>query len=540
VKRIAPDQTFRNFALACCLLFFASGWLFLPHLGVQNDEALFASPLFPPKAAFMVKIGHSWLPVMLMSYLGTLKTWIYRPIFASFGTGMYAMRAPMLLAGAASIWLFFLFLRRAAGYRAAVIGSGLLAVDTLYLLTVAFDWGPVALQHLLLLGGLLLLLGFYQTRQVPRLFWGCFLLGLGMWDKALMTWMLGGVFIASVTLYPKDILSVTTLKRLAISAAAFLLGALPLVVYNVESRLSTFRSNTTYDAHDVPGKARLLMATANANGLFGWLNNEDWQTTAPHNPTGRIPAVSASISSLAGHPRHNLMLYAFLLALLLTPLARGAALRAILFALIAMTVAWLQMAVTANAGGSVHHAILIWPLPQMVIAISFAAASRRIGRFGVPVLATVVAVMMVSGVLVTNEYFRLLLRNGGGQNWTDAIFRLSDYMKEDSSKIVYCVDWGIMDSLRLLNRGKLPLRVGTDLVNKAQANDEGRQTLMKAIAARDDVFLAHTKDFEFFQGNDERLVNYAAGLGYRREMLATIPDSYGRPVYEVYHFAAVP
>jgi hypothetical protein len=283
-----------------------------------------------------------------------------------------------------------------------------------------------------------------------------------------------------------------------------------------------------------------LAATADSRGLFGWLNNEDWQTPAPHGPTGIVPTLSDKISSLAGHPRHNLTLYAFILALLLAPFARGAALKAILFALIAMVVAWFQMAVTANAGGSVHHAILIWPLPQMVIAVSFAAASRRIGRFGVPVLTGVLAIMMISGVLVTNEYYRLTLRNGGGQNWTDAIFRLSDYMTRDSSKAVYCVDWGIMDSLRLLNRGKLPLLVGTDLVSKAQANDDARQVLIKAIAAPDNVFLAHTKDFEFFQGNDERLVNYAAAAGYKREMLATIPDSYGRPVYEVFRFASAP
>jgi hypothetical protein len=176
----------------------------------------------------------------------------------------------------------------------------------------------------------------------------------------------------------------------------------------------------------------------------------------------------------------------------------------------------------------------------MVIAISFAAASRHIGRFGAPVLAGVLALMMIAGSLVTNEYFRLIVRNGGGQNWTDAIFRLSDFMKGDSSKAVYCVDWGIMDSLRLLNRGTLPLRVGTDLVSKARANDVDRQTLVKALAAPDSIFLAHTKEFEFFQGNDESLVNFATVAGFRRKMLATINDSYGRPVYEVYHFAAAP
>ena len=66
------------------------------------------------------------------------------------------------------------------------------------------------------------------------------------------------------------------------------------------------------------------------------------------------------------------------------PLARGPDLRAILFALIAMAVQWAQMAITVGAGGSVHHAILIWPLPQMLIAVSFAAASRRLGRAAHP------------------------------------------------------------------------------------------------------------------------------------------------------------
>ena len=536
MKQISPSPVVRYFVIACCVLFFISGWIFLPHLGLQNDEALFASPLFQPKAAGMVKIGHSRFPVMLMTYLGTLKTLIYKPVLASFGTGIIATRAPMLLAGAAGVWMFFLLLRRVAGYRAAVIGCGLLAADTLYLLTICFDWGPVALQHLLLVSGVLLLVGYYQTRQVPRLFWGWFLLGLGMWDKALMVWMLGGLAVSAAVFYRREILAVIALRTLAISAAGFLLGALPLVVYNVDTRFSTFRSNTSYDARDVAGKANLLLATADSRALFGWMVFEDWQTEHPHLPAGALEAASVRISALAGRPRHNLLLYAFVLAVLLTPLARGAARRAILFALLAMAIAWGQMAVTANAGGSVHHAILIWPLPEMVIAISFAAASRRLGRAGIPALAGVLGVMMMAGLLVTNEYFALMLRNGGAQNWTDAIFGLSDYMKSTKPEEVYCVDWGIMDSLRLMNRGALPLRVGTDLVSRAGRNPDELQAVMKAIAAPGNLFLSHTRDFEFFQGTDDRLVKFAAEAGYQRAVLATIPDTYGRPVYQVYRF----
>jgi hypothetical protein len=537
VQQIVNLVKVRVFAVACCVLFFATGRAFIPHLGLQNDEALFANGIYKPYAvAYALQVGHSRLPIMLMSYLGTLKSWIYRPIFALFGTGNGAIREPMLLAGVASIWLFFLFLRRAAGYRAALVGCGLLATDTLYLLTVSFDWGPVALQHMMLLAGVWLLLGFYQQGGERRLFWGCLVLGLAMWDKALMIWMLSGMGVAVLALYRRPVLKLLSWRRLAIAALAFVLGALPLVIYNANNRFVTFRGNTSWETDNIPGKTRLLLATADSGALFGWLVNEDWQTATPHTPKGLAQSASARISALTGRQRHTLLLYAFILALLLAPLGGPSARRAILFALITMAVAWVQMAVTANAGGSVHHAILLWPLPQMVIGISFAAASRRWRRGGTQVLAVVLAILMCSGLLVTNEYFYLMIRNGGGQNWTDAIFTLSRYLDGSRAGNIFCMDWGMMDSLRLLHRGKLPLRVGTDPISKPSLGDEDRKMLARQISAPDHLFLNHTKDWEFFPGINDRLVKYAADAGYRREILATISDRYGRPIYEVYHF----
>lgn len=526
-------------ALAACIFFFGAGRAFLPHLGLQNDEALFAHAIYEPRAGlYTVAIGHSKFPLMLMSYLGTFKAWIYRPVFRAFGTGMAAVRIPVLLAATLSLWLFFLLLRRIAGERAGVIGCTLLAADSMYLLTATFDWGPVALQHLLLFGGLLLLVRFHQTRGLGALAGGFFLFGLAMWDKSLAVWMLSGFAVGGILTVPRRIFDAITLPRIAVCLLAFTLGALPLIVYNVNNEYATFH-NFTYDPHSIGGKGVLLVNTLRGHGLFDWLIDEDWQTPHPHAPNGALPKFSARISALAGHPRHNLMPYAFLLALLLTPLASGPGRRAILFALIAMTVAWIQMAINANTGGSVHHTILLWPLPYMVIAIAFADASRRLGRAGIPAVAAMVAVLFVSGALVTNEYYALELRNGGSVNWTDGIFNLSAYLKGVPAKFMYTTDWGILDSLRLLNRGKLPLRQGTDQVAKPELNAEDRQIAEEIVSEPGAVFLAHTKEAEFFH-NNQKLIRFAAGEGYLPETMAIIPDSFGRPVYEVYHFVAAP
>ena len=523
--------------IAACTFFFLAGQAFVPALGIENDEALFGLAILPPLAAFTAKFGHFHLPLMLMSYLGALKAWIYRPIFLWFGPSVWSLREPALLAGAASLWVFYLFLRRLAGYRAALIGCGLLAADSMYFLTSCFDWGPVALQHLLLVGAMFLLMRFYQERQALWLSGGCFLLGLAMWDKALAIWMLAGMGTAAIALFLRPIWRVTTLRRAALAGLFFCLGALPLIVYNLKTDFSTFRGHE-YSTAEIETKARVLEMTADGTAMFGFLVNDD---PAPetegvaHAPANVLERTSQAISDAAGRPRGGLLLYGFGLALLLAPLARGKELRAILFALIAMGVQWAQMAVTVGAGTSVHHTILMWPLPEMVIAISFSAASRRLGRVGLPAVAAVTAVMMLAGLLQTNEYYRLAWRNGGGKFWTDAVFGLSDYLKRAPAKGVYCVDWGIMDSLRVLNRGRLPLFVMWDAVSDDGANPD-LPRIAAAASEPGDLFIAHVKGLGFFEDRNPALVKAAQSAGFRQEMVATIADRFGRPTYEIYRF----
>ena len=66
------------------------------------------------------------------------------------------------------------------------------------LITVVFDWGPVALQHLFMIGGSLLLVRFYQQRETGPWVPGSCFFGLVLWDKALAVWMLSGMGLAAI------------------------------------------------------------------------------------------------------------------------------------------------------------------------------------------------------------------------------------------------------------------------------------------------------------------------------------------------------
>lgn len=528
---IRPNPT--KLAWAACLAFFLSGQAFLPLLGVEDDEALFAMPILQPRSGMWVKVGHSHFLFMLMSYLGTVKTWLMAPLLRIFGTSVWAVREPALLAGAVSIWLFYLLLRSTNGERAAVLGAWLLAADSIYLLTTVFDWGPVVLQHLLEIGALLALVRFYRERRRRFLAWGFFLFGLVLWDKALAAWMLSGIGIGVLLVMPRKIASLFTRQRLGIAILSFVVGALPLILFNAQNHWETFGGNFKRDFSDLAGKSRMLANTVGGQGLFGYMTAEDQDTPRPHPPGGLV----RSISEMAGHPRYNLMLYAFLLAVLLIVVARGAALRSLLAALVAMGLAWIQMAITAGAGGSVHHTVLLWPLPMAIVAISFAAASRRLGRAGIPALAAVTLTLLVSHALVTNEYYFEMSRNGAGSvSWSDAIFPLNDAMKTLPAKYLYCIDWGFLDSLRLLSHGKLKVREGSDPVNKAELTVGDREEIVKRLMDPDVVFIGRDKSVEVFRGVTEKMVKIAGDAGYTRQTVTTVADRYGRPMFEVFRF----
>jgi hypothetical protein len=499
-------------------------------LGIQTDEALFAVPVFEPQAAlYSFNIGHSRIPLMAMSYLGCVKTLVYRPIFRLFGTGAYAVREPALLIGAASVWLFFLLLRRIAGLRTACIGCCLLAVDSLYLLTTCFDWGPVALQHLLIVGGALLLMRFYQTLSRLSLAGGFFLLGLALWDKALAIWMLGGLAVALIVIFPRQVWAVTRLRLVLISVGALLLGALPLIVYNVHTSLATLRENTAWDTRDLAHKTHILVETARGGILLGYFNAEDRNTPTPKQPVGPMEKASAALANVDGDLSSGWMLYAFFAAVLLAPLGGPTVARTVAFFLVAMTIAWIQMVLNPQTGGSAHHTILLWPWPEAVIGVSFAGVSRRMGRFGVPAVAAVVALTGASCLLVTNEYYAKIVRNGGVPVWSAAVFPLAAQLQHSGAAFVFCTDWGIFDSIALLDRNRPPVR-------NAIGTENNPADLQWALSDPRTVFVGHAKEAEVMTGVNEKVVEAAEKLGYRQEVIKTIADGYGRDIFTVYRF----
>jgi hypothetical protein len=515
-----------------CLGFVLSGWALMPYNGIEADEALVGDPIFGPVFGdFRIRISHQIIPLMLMDYVGALKSWLYWPIFAIFKPSPESLRWPVLIIGAVTVGLFYLLLARIAGPRAALGGCFLLATDTIFLMTTEFDWGPVAIQHLMSVTACLLLLRFSNTGSWKSLLFGFFALGLGLWDKALFAWVIGGLCVAAAVVFPREVLRRLTIKNLSVALAGFLLGAWPLLVFNARHHWPTIKNNASISGANVAQKVEALKRTINGSGLFGYMVN-DSSSIPPEPPEHRLERVSRAIAEFTREPHQNFLVPALLISLLTAPLW-GTSRRPILFALVFMAVTWMQMAVTKNAGGSAHHAVLLWPFPQFVVALALAAASRRFMRWGGAAFGAVIAFLCVTNLLVTNEYLACLMRYGPALTWTDAIYPLSNSLRNENRDVIV-MDWDIYDQLLLIKRGAVKMRSGFfDVMNGAPGEKERIASLLADPGA---VFVTHTPENQFFPLPNRKLETTAAGLGFRKELLQTVMDGHGRKVFEVYQF----
>jgi 4-amino-4-deoxy-L-arabinose transferase-like glycosyltransferase len=498
---------------AILLLFIATAMLFVSRPGIEADEALVANG-----AIF------SWhhIPLMLMSYMGALKEWFYLGLFSIVRPGAVSLRTPTVVFGAVAIWLFFLLTDRTVGRRAALIGALLLATDSMFVILEAIDYGPNALHFVLKLGAMLLLVRFHREGQAWALAAAFFLFGLGLWDKAIFAWVLFGISAAAIVVFPRDVLRHFTIRNLAVAAASLVVGALPLVIYNIARPLDTLKSNVHLTREPYFLKLVILERTVNGAVLFGFFTAID---PAPHpgHAATRFARASQAVSEASHHPTMNLTIAA-LCASCLGLFARASR-KPVLFGLLAFAGTWLPMVLTAGAGAAAHHVILLWPFQFLAIAAALAA----IPWSWVAISGTVV--LCAANLAVTNEYYWELVRNGPDIRWTDALHPLERRIETLRSPDIYIVDWGILESLNLLSDNSAPIR-GVDFGNP----EELRRIVSDPRAA----FVAHTPNFAYFPQQRAAIEDAAASGGYEEVPIDIIYDRNGRASFDVFRFRKIP
>jgi len=513
--------------LIAAAVFVLLGIALIPYAGIEDDEIAFLTPFFwPTNLNYSIRLFDHDVVLMIQSYAGTLKTLLYSPIYLLFKPGPAALRIPIVLIGAITIVLFYLLAGALAGKQAAILAALLLASDPIFLLTDTIDWGPVAIEHLLLVSGCLL---FVKKRPV----WGAFLFGLAMWNKATFIWSLAGLILAAIVAYFPEVRDrLSNWKAAVLAAAAFLVGMSPLVVYNLAHRNATAGSNVHFAVDNPRAKIWVLDRTLDGTGLFDNMVAGDWAGN-PKTPRSLRARAAVWIRDHTTTDASSLFGYGVLMSLFALPFWwRSGYRRVALFALIASLVTFAMMFVTRDAGAAVHHAVLLWPMPQLFVAVALAAlAAQRRG-----VLIAWGAVLVASNLLVTNRYFAQLARNGAYGNFTDAVYPLSNSIPDQNQTQIYAVDWGFLDVIGYLHRGKVNISPSSGPLFSETPDAAQRAEIEKMLANPNGAFVSHVNSLEVFRMVNEHLESAARAAGYRKETIRTYLDSNGRPVFEMFRY----
>ncbi len=519
--------------LGLCCLFLLLGLLLIPYAGIQNDEALFSIPIHQNQFEFKIRLLRHDIPLMVMSYIGTLKTGLYWVWFKLWPPSPYSTRLPMVALGSFTIFLFFYLARKIVNPIGAWVGAILLATDPSFLLTNTFDWGPVAIEHFLLVAGCLFLARFAEDaahgepRSAPgiqNLAWGFFVLGLALWNKAIFLASLAALTVAAGTVCWRQIASLWTGRRLRVAILAFLAGCAPVLLYNARRPATTLRSNANLEMPEWSVKVPQLLATLNGSDVFGYLTSDDRTHPNPVvSPQGRA---SEWLQMHFGEWRRGGLLAACGVCLLLLPLWwRSAAAR---FSLIFCAVHWCLIIVMRGGGTSAHHVVLMWPFPHLFVAATLSQVPwRPLGKVAAGLIAS-------TNLLVISQYMLQFERDGAGPIYSDALTRLSGRLPQYSAHTIYVMDWGMQNSLAMLHEGRMPLYIAESAFRDENPPESEIEVRQKILVDRGGILLGYREGWEIFVGGRARIEQEALKKGLRKEVIEIVEDSHRRPVFEIY------
>src|SRR4030095_12568491 len=215
--------------------------------GLEYDEVLFANAalghLDESFIAYELDLGVIRVSLMLMTYIGALKAYIYGPIFELFPTTPLTVRLPVIIIGMITLVVTYCLLIRLVDRRVALSVCWLLATDPSFVFHTRIDFGPTVLMMFLKMTSLLAFVNFVKSGWIFWLALGSFLLGLGVLDKANFLWYVVGLVVATLVVWRKEVPTYLTARCLVVCGLFVFLGGLPFIYYNLATSGKTFKAS---------------------------------------------------------------------------------------------------------------------------------------------------------------------------------------------------------------------------------------------------------------------------------------------------------
>jgi uncharacterized membrane protein len=443
--------------LAIAMLFLAKENFSVP--GLYYDEALFAGMAKDfltgqihgqhiPNHEVAEIFGRPF-PIFVQSYLGALKSWMLMPALSLFGFDVPVVRMATLCWGLVVLLFLMLGTWRWLGLRAGLLVGPLLAFDPAYFFLCLLDWGAAIPSLLCRCLCFYLAVLWWRRREGRYAFLAAFFAGLGFFNKIDFAILLIGVPIAGLLCFGRPRLASLRAQSLAgaLSCLGFLLGAGPMLLkvpgilgfgfFGVSSSgpgEASEKLHTMLALYDGSYFYRLM----SAGGVFERMFSEPANTL----PILGSAVVIASVTCISMNTRTS----------------KSAGTRAGLFLVLATILVTLGVIFLPEAV-RIHHAVLVFPFPQLIIAMaasSFLAtpvSSGKIRRALATLMWPAMGALLLWQVLAIARTQELIRETGGRGRWSESFDTFCHENKTRSDLIMVSLDWGFNEQLIFLTNG---------------------------------------------------------------------------------------
>ena len=516
---IAPRR-FWPILLTLSVALLAIQLLFLPLAGIDGDESLFAQPFLRGiEPLYSWHFGGIRIPVMSLSYIGALKTWLYWPIFQIWGTGVWSVRLPVCLISLGTMLFFGNAVRSFAGPLTAILAATFLALDPVYIVTNVYDWGPVALLLLSTAAILHWLCRFGATARARYLQLAFFSAGVATWYKTIYVALFVCLLASLVIVYFQEIRSLTTRvswQTPVAAVVAFASGCSPLIIFNVTHDLATVNAGAALARAPIHEKLVMMLRTLDGRALEHLIFR-----SSPHEKVtlsgADLPELVAGWYRTTAMGPGSAMPLLLLLCLLALPFFRRTSFfRPLLCGWIACITFFALMLGFRDAGAGPHHTVLIYPGPQFIVAATMAALAQVFGKSGRLITTAAACLLVFSNLYLVTRYFSEARHNGFSELWTASTHELSRTIQGQNRPVAF-LDWSVGESVQVESGDTFPL-AASSLAGDGTLNENA-------------LYATRCEGYVLDEGRMKTFEARRAQAGLERTAEGSIPDPQGERIY---------
>jgi hypothetical protein len=378
-------------------------------------------------------------PVFVQSYLGALKSWLLIPAVALFGPSVPVLRLANLVWSAAGLLFFMLWTRRVAGLGVALLAGPLLALDPAFFFTSILDWGSAVPSLFCRFAGFFFTVRAWEHGKARDALLAGLCFGLGLFNKIDFAVLLlaVGLGVAGALAGPLVAFVVRRRGLLGWGGAGFLAGG-GLMLFHARQILAV---HAPARAGEWKEKLHLLQMMWDGSYFYrmmavgGRFEIMDQAVSAVWTPFALVLAAAALGLAVAlfrrdeTKPRKSLSIF-------------------LLLSMVFVTAGFLLLPGAVR----LHHALLLVPFPQLIIASALAGLWQR-WRAGRSLLAAAFVVLLCWQSAALLQTQRLIRQTGGRGCWSEALVQFCQSVKDRSDLIIISLDWGFNEQLLFLTDG---------------------------------------------------------------------------------------